>query len=55
VPLELTAKITACGENGPVTVAADAVLDRRALAVRAPRLMIGALVRVHLDVVFSVP
>ena len=55
VPLELTAQITARGEDGPVTVAADAVLDRRALAVRAPRLMIGAVVRVQLHAVFSVP
>ena len=55
VPLELTAKITAYGDDGRVTVAADGVLDRRELAVHAPRLMIGALVRVHLDVVLSAP
>ena len=55
VPLELTAQITARGEDGPVTIEADAVLDRRALAVRAPRLMIGAVLRVHLQAVFSVP
>lgn len=42
--------------SAELTAAADrAGRERVTPAVRAPRLMIGALVRVHLDVVLSVP
>jgi polyisoprenoid-binding protein YceI len=53
-PITLNASVSE-GADGSMTVHAAGQLDRRALAVHAPRFMIGRLVKVSLNVTFSPP
>lgn len=53
-PITLNASVCESAD-GSMTVHATGQLDRRALAVHAPRFMIGRLVKVSLNVAFSPP
>jgi polyisoprenoid-binding protein YceI len=53
--VELTARIVRHDADGQVTVHAEAVVDRQALGVRAPRPMIGRQVRVTIQAAFTPP
>lgn len=54
-PITLAAKVTTPADTGQMTVSATTELDRRALGVHAPRLLIGTRIHITIHAAFHPP